>query len=128
MDTLLYILLAAVGLYVGWWLLKVYVGVSLPLEITASAYFRQLLKKMEINQIVPEACVVECINECIRAARLTQKFSGPSFNVRTETVSQLELYADMLRFWVRGEEPFVETYQAHFKAMFERHSVPRLAQ
>ena len=68
----------------------------LPLETIARAYFRELLKKA-LDQIVTVICAEECVSESIGFARTSEKLAGKSYNLRTETVNQLELHADMLR-------------------------------
>ena len=128
MQTITYIVVAVVGLVAAWWALKVALGMFLPLERTARAYFNEVLKKMAINQVVPSSCTEECVNESVAFARTSGKFAGKGYDLRTETVKQLELHADMLRLWVRSNDAFDATYKARFKAMFERHGVPRLSQ
>jgi hypothetical protein len=127
MDIVLYILMGFAVVICGWWVSKVALGLGLPLENTAFAYFCQLLKKMGLAEAVPPSCVAECVAESIRFARSSAKMFGKDQQVRTEAVKQLELHADMLGFWIRGTDPFDATYKTHFKEMFERHRVPRLS-
>jgi hypothetical protein len=128
MDVLFYIIGGLAVVIGGWWAVKVALGMGLPLEKTAFAYFTQLLKKMELSQVVPSTCVAECVAESIKFARSSARMLGQGEqHARSEVIKQLELHADMLRFWVRGNDPFNATYKSHFKEMFERHQVPRLA-
>ena len=126
MQTIAYVVIAILGALVVWWVLKVSLGLLLPLETTARAHFLQLLKRMEISQVVPPSCLNECAAESVRFARMTAKFSGKKNIVRTEMVKHLELQADMLRLWVRSDDPFDAVYKRDFKIMFERHGIPRL--
>jgi len=121
-----YAVLALLGFGAAWWVIKVSTGLLLPLETTARAYLSQLLKKMEISQIVPEPCVAECVAESIRFARTSAKFSGKTDRIRDETVRQLELQASLLHRWIRGSDAFSETYEKAARDLFERHRVPRL--
>jgi len=128
MDVLIYIIVVLALVIGGWWALKVALGMRLPLENTAFAYFAQLLRKMELSQVVPSSCVAECVAESIKLARSSARMLGQGEQqTRAEAVKQLELHADMLGFWVRGSDPFDAAYKSHFKEMFERHQVPRLA-
>ena len=128
MAVFLYILGGLAVVVGGWWVLKVALGMGLPLENTAFAYFTQLLKKMDLSQVVPTSCVAECVAESIKFARSSAKMLGQGEqHARSEAVKQLELHTAMLGFWVRGNDPFDATYKSHFKEMFERHQVPRLA-
>ena len=128
MQTILYLILALVVVFAAWWVLKVSLGIFLPLEHTARAYFVRLLGQMDISQVIPASCVDECVAESIRAVRLEAKLLGRDRNyIRAETVKQLEFRADMLRFWIRGGDNFSDSpWKSQYKAMFERHAVPRL--
>lgn len=128
MQTTLYLLIATILGIAAWWALKVSAGTLLPIERTARAYFFQLTKKMKLNQQIPESLANECVDESISSARLGAKFrSGDANYVRSETVKKLELYADMLRLWIRTNEPFNDSdYKNQYKMLFERHRVPRL--
>lgn len=126
MQTIAYVVIALLALFVAWWLLKISLGFLLPLETTARAYLLQLLKRMEINQIVPPSCLNECVAESVRFARMFAKFSGKKNNVRAEMVKHLELQAGMLGLWVRSDDAFNEIYKKDYKTLFERHGVPRL--
>lgn len=126
MQILVYAFAAIIGLFVAWWVLKVSLGLFLSPETTARSYLFQLLRRAEINQVVPESCVKECVEESLRFARSYAKISGNQKQFRAELVKQLELQADMLRLWVCSETPFDALYQIHYKAMFERHGIPRL--
>jgi len=125
-ETVLYIVIAVLGIAAAWWILKVALGMLLPLEKTAHAYLVQLLQTIELSRVVPPSCVDECVSESVQFARTSAKFHGNKEQIRAETVKQLELHADMLRLWVRSAEPFDAVYKARFKVMFERHHVPRL--
>lgn len=126
METVGYAVLALLGAIAAWWVVKVATGLLLPLETTARAYFSQLLKKMEISQIVSESCVAECVAESIRFARTSAKFSRKTDRIRDETVQQLELQASLLHRWIRGSDSFDEVHQKVARDLFERHRVPRL--
>jgi hypothetical protein len=126
MQIFAYVLLAILGLFVGWWVLKVSLGLFLPVERTARPYLLQLLRKAEINQVVPESCVKECVEESLKMAKGYAMMSGSKNHLRAELVKHLELQADMLRLWVRSQNSFDAVYQKHYKAMFERHGIPRL--
>lgn len=127
MEVVIYIVIGLLTTAAAWWALKVMLGMLLPLEKTARAYMFQLLRKMELSQIVPASCVDECVAESIQFARTSAKFLGKKEQIQTETVKQLELHADMLGFWIRSADPFDAIYKSRFKEMFERHRVPRLA-
>jgi hypothetical protein len=129
MSVLIYIVIGIAVIAGGWWALKVALGVGLPLENTAFAYFTQLLKKMGLLETVPSACVAECVSESIKFARSSARMLGQGQpHVRAEAVKQLELHADMLGSWVRSGDPFDAVYKVRFKEIFERHRVPRLSQ
>src|SRR5690606_37251795 len=114
MDVLIYIIAGLAIVVGGWWALKVALGLGLPRENTAFAYFMQLLKKLELSQVVPSSCVSECVSESIKLARSSARMLGQGESqVRAEAVKQLELYADMLRFWIRGNDPFDAAYKNH---------------
>lgn len=125
MQTIAYVVVALLAVFIAWWLLKIGLGFLLPLETTARTYLLQLLKRMEINQIVPPSCLKECVVESVRFAQMSVKFSGKKNNVRAEMVKHLELQADMLGLWVRSDDAFNEVYKKDYKALFERHGVPR---
>lgn len=126
MQTIAYVVVALLAVFVVWWLLKIGLGFLLPLETTARAYLLQLLKRMEINQVVPPSCLNECVAESVRFAQMSAKFSGKKNNVRAEMVKHLELQAGMLGLWVRSDDAFNEVYKKDYKTLFERHGVPRL--
>src|SRR5258708_3695458 len=128
MGVLVYIIIGLALVAGGWWAFKVMLGLGLPIENTAFAYFTQLLKKMNLSEAVPSACVAQCVAESIKFARSSARMLGQGQqHVRAQAVKQLELHADMLDFWVRRADPFDAVYKAHFKEVFERHRVPRLA-
>ncbi len=127
MQTFAYILVALLALPVAWWILKVSLGLFLPPETTARTYLLQLLRKAEINQVVPESCITECVEESLRFARNhARMMTGNKNHLRIELVKHLELQADMLRLWVRSQNAFDAVFQKDYKAMFQRHGVPRL--
>jgi len=123
METLAYVAVALVLIPVAWWLIKVALGFALPLETTARAYLGQVLKRMDLFQFVPPGCVDECANDAVAYARRSAKVFGK--NLRTEMVEQLELHADMLRLWVRSDDPFTDSYKEHYRAIFQKYSLPR---
>ena len=107
MDVILYIIISIALVVGGWWALKVALG---------------------LLEVVPSSCVAECVAESIKFARSSARMLGQGQEqVRAEAVKQLELHADMLGFWIRGSDTFDAAYKSHFKEMFERHRVPRLA-
>ena len=128
MQTIIYLLIAvAIGI-AAWWALRVSFGMLLPIEKSAPQYFLQLTNKLEINQVIPATLADECVNESIRSARSSAKLHKRDDNfIRMETVKKLELYADMLRLWIRSAVSFDDSnYKRHYKELFERHKVPRL--
>lgn len=127
MATIPYILITVLGVAAAWWVLKVTFGMLLPLEKTARTYLLQLLRRKELSQVVPPSCVDECVSDSVQFARLQAKFLGTKVHIQTETVKRLELHADMLGLWVRSADSFDAVYKSRFKAIFERHRVPRLS-
>ena len=123
METLAYIAIALFLIPASWWLFKVTLGYALPLETTGRAYLGQLLKKMGLFQIVSPDCLDECTNDAVAFARRSAKIFGK--NLRTEMVEQLELHAEMLRLWLRSDDPFTDSYKEHYRAIFQKHSLPR---
>jgi len=123
METFAYIAVAIVLIPIAWWLVKVALGFTVPLETTARAYLGQVLKRMGLFQFVPPGCVDECANDAVAFARNSAKYFGK--NLRTETVEQLELHADMLRLWVRSDDPFSDRHKEHYRAIFQKYSLPR---
>lgn len=123
METLAYVAIALVLIPVSWWLLKVALGFALPLETIARAYLGQLLKRMDLFQFVPPDCLDECANDAVAFARGSAKFFGR--NLRTAMVEKLELHADMLRLWVRSDDPFTDRHKEHYRTIYQRYSLPR---
>lgn len=127
MEVVLYIVIGLLAIAAAWWGLKVGLGMLLPIEKTARAYMLQLLRKMELSEVVPASYVNEGVAESIQFARTSANVLGKKDQIQTETVKQLELHAEMLGFWVHGTDPFDAVYKSRFKEMFERHRVPRVA-
>ena len=127
--TIFYIVVAVLGVAIAWWVFKVLLGYNLPLEYTARAYFVQLLKKQQTDQMVPAALIDELVMDGVyRAQTLGRIGRKGKSHIRAETVRNQELHADFLRFWIRGTDAFDgPTYQATYREIFERHRVPRLA-
>src|SRR5690348_9159659 len=110
MTVLIYVVVGIALVVGGWWALKVALGVGLPLENTAFAYFTQLLEKMGLAEVVPSSCIAECVSESIKFARSSARMLGDGQQqVRAEAVRQLEFHADMLRFWIHGNDSFSDS-------------------
>lgn len=130
MEILVYFAFGIFVLVVMWWIVKVSTGMLLPPEKTGRAYLLQLLRRMQVDQVVPTALIDECVAESLKLASFTAKMHGGSNNkLREELVNQVEFYADALRLWIRSSDSFADaSYKSRLKEMFERHGVPRLGQ
>ena len=128
MEMLGYLALSIFLLVVVWWTVKVSAGILLPPERTGRAYLLQLLRRMQVDQMVPTALVDECVAESLKLASFTAKMHGGNKNkLREELVNQLEYYADGLRLWIRSSDSFADaSYKSRLKELFEKHGVPRL--
>ena len=124
MQTFIYIVLGLVGVFVLWHLLKVSLGMFLPLETTGRAYLVQQLKQMGIRHLVPDACLEECFTRSFDFANVVAGLSK-SRHVRDELINQLDLLASMLGVWIHGTEDFAKPEFVEFKGLFEKHHVPR---
>jgi hypothetical protein len=124
MQTFMYVVLGLVGVFVLWHLLKVSLGMFLPLETTGRAYLVQRLKQMGIRHLVPDACLEECFTKSLAFAKVVAGLSK-SRSVRDELINQLDLFASMLGTWIHGTEDFAMPEFEEFKGLFEKHHVPR---
>ena len=126
MTTFFYIVTALIVLSLAWFALKLTIGVLMPLEESGYAYLQQLLKRMGINELVTPACLRECVAESTRFATLINRDSGSKAKARLEMAGELNVYADMLCIWIRGNDSFVNPEQQRYKKVFQKHGVRRL--
>ncbi len=103
MDTIWWIVIALVALPVGWYLMKVIVGVAAPKNLSG----RQLLKKqLESVGVDPARLGDECLSEIVEQAHdmanLMRRATGEGFT--TEFVRNLENQAYMISAYFKGQE------------------------
>lgn len=125
MQTFAYSVGILIVLAILWFVFKVLLGVYLPLEVTGRAYLQQLLKQMDLHGLVPPNCVEECAAESAKFSRQMARFSGKSNTARTELVSSIELWADMLRIWIRGSEKLDSPERHIYRDVFTKYRLPR---
>lgn len=104
----LWIVLAAVGLFVAWWVLKIVMSLAVPPEVSGRALLKQELKRRGVDVgRIPDRAIDEMVELSLRTAKTMARVSaGPDDrNWRANLVRYLQAHAAVAQGVIMGVPP-----------------------
>ena len=124
MEWYRWLVIAVVGLFVGFQLLSILIGKKMTIGDSAVFYLSTRLKKLGVRQFVSDAVVTEVALTVARGWSEQAKYAGNDDNwAKLEMIPELINQAKHIRDWLRGDDGF-RPLGSWLIEVLEKHNIP----